>query len=156
MKTDKEKNPKSAGKLIGGISRAAHIYFQSQFKEYSIGHAQVRTLHYIAQNDGITQMELANYLNLDKSSITSQLNILEGNGYIKKHISKSDARKLQISITNKTNKILEPLKNVFSLWTETLLDGFSEIEKIELFKYLEQMQKNANNKIQEIKENNKN
>lgn len=147
MKNHEEEQGKSAGKIIGELSRAANIYFQRQFKKYAIGYAQVRTLLYIAHNEGITQKELAIFFHLDKSSITSQLNILELNGYVKKHISTSDARKLQLCITDKTKEIMAPLKNVFSLWTETLLDGFSENEKSELFNYFEKMQKNANNKI---------
>ena len=155
MKNYKEEHHQSAGKIIGEISRAAHIYFQNDFKEYSIGHAQVRTLNFIAHNEGITQVQLSDYLKLDKSSITSQLRILENNGYIKRKISHHDARVHQIFITDKTKEILEPLKNIFSTWSNVLLDGLSESEKKNVFLLLEKMRKNAQNKLQEIKQTSK-
>jgi DNA-binding MarR family transcriptional regulator len=139
---------KSTGRIINELSRAAHIYFQAEFKKYSIGHAQIRTLLYVARNEGISQLELSKHLNLDKSSITSQLGILEKNGYVIRQVSANDARMHQIILTDKTREILEPLKRVFSSWTEFLLDGFSESERTELFKYLERMHTNAMNKLE--------
>lgn len=153
MKKKQEIFDRSAGKIINELSRAAHIYFQTEFKQYSIGHAQIRTLLFISRNEGISQLELSTYLNLDKSSITSQLQILEKNGYISRHTSEKDARLHQIMITEKTRDILEPLKMVFSSWTATLLDGFSESETNEIFSYLHRMAENAKNKLDQIKHN---
>lgn len=151
MKQFKEEQHQSAGKIIGELSRAANVYFQNKFKEYSIGHAQVRTLHYIALNEGITQIELSDYLKLDKSSITSQLRILEKNGYIKITTSPIDARTHHIFITDKTKEILEPLKKIFYTWTDILLDGINENERKNLFILLEKMQDNAKRKLHNIK-----
>ena len=144
---------KSVGRLIGELSRAAHIYFHTEFKKYSIGHAQIHTLLFIARNEGITQIELSKQLNLDKSSITSQLQILESNGFITKHTSEFDARMQQLKITKKTEDILKPLKKVFSSWTEILLEGFTDEERIQIFSYLEKMKSNAKSKLQQIKHN---
>lgn len=150
MENGKDKKQPSAGRLINELSRKAHIYFQHEFKKYSIGHAQIRTLFYITHNEGQTQKQLANYLNLDKSSITSQLQILERNGYISRTTSKMDARMQVISITDKTKEIIVPLQHVLSSWTETLLDGFNETERSDVFNYLERMRNNAKNKLSQI------
>ena len=146
-------NHQSAGKIIGEISRASHVFFQYQFKDYSIGHAQVRTLHYLCHNNGITQAELTDYLKLDKSSVTSQLNNLEKNGYIKRIISSKDARIRAIKITDKTEAIFGSLTSVFSSWTEILLNNFEEKEKAELFVLLNKIQDNAQTKLEELKIN---
>jgi len=144
---------KSAGRLINELSKAAHIYCKTEFKKYSIGHAQIMTLIFIAKNEGISQFELSEQLNLDKSSITSQLNILERNGYISRNKSENDARMYRLNITDKTRKILGPLKMIFFSWTEALLDGFSKKEREDVFKYLEKMRDNAKNKLFQMKEN---
>ncbi len=150
MEENQKRDTRSAGKMIGELSRAAHIYFQSEFKAYSIGYAQIRTLLFIAKNEGISQLEISKHLKLDKSSITSQLQLLEKNGYISRQISDHDARMHQLSITEKTEEILEPIKMVHASWTENLLDGFSENEKTEVFTYLEKMLSNARNKTQAL------
>jgi len=143
MDKNKEESKKSAGKIINELSRAADIYFKTEFKKYSIGHAQIRTLLFLSRNEGISQLELSKSLNLDKSSITSQLQTLEKNGYISRHISEADARMHQLNITDKTREILRPLKKVFSSWTEILLDGFDKKERAIVFQYLEKMQNNV-------------
>ncbi len=150
MEKVNDKKEASAGRLINELSRGAHIYFQHELKTYNIGHAQIRTLFYIANNEGQTQQQLANYLNLDKSSITSQIQILERNGYVSRTVSKVDARMQVIGITDKTREILDPIKQVLSSWTETLLDGFSEIERSDIFNYLERMKGNAKSKLSQI------
>lgn len=150
MENGKDKKQSSAGRIIHELSRKAHIYFQHEFKEYNIGPAQVRTLFHIAHNEGQTQKQIGTYLSLDKSSITSQLQILEKNGYISRITSKMDARMQIISITEKTKAIIAPLQHVLSSWTETLLDGFNETERSDVFNYLERMRNNAKNKLSQI------
>lgn len=150
MQEHRGKHYKSAGKLINELSKTSHIYFKSEFKTYSIGPAQIRTLLFIAEKEGISQLELSKNLNLDKSSITSQLSILERNGYIKRLTAEQDARMHRIMLTDKTHKILESLKMVFASWTEILLDGFSEEERTEVFSYLDRMQANALFKLEQL------
>ena len=140
----------SAGRLIRELARAAHIYFQHEFKKYNIGHAQIRTLLYISKNEGKTQKEITQYLCLDKSSITSQLQILERNGYVKRETSEADARKQVIYITQKTKDILPHLYNAHQEWTDALLDGFSESEQTEVYNYLYRMGNNLKKKIEPI------
>jgi len=151
MKNNHDNQRRSAGRIIGELSRAALTYFQHEFKTYSIGHAQVRTLHFLAQNEGVSQLELAKQLKLDKSSVTSQLRILERNGYISREKVAGDARMFQIVLTDKTREILPALKMIFLSWTETLLDGFDEEERAEIFAYLERMHENASNRLEVIK-----
>jgi len=151
MNENEIKTSKSEGKLIGELSRAALIFFQNEFKQYNIGHAQVRTLHFISQHEGLTPVEMAYALNLDKSSITSQLKILEANGYISRVISEKDARMQQIYITDRTKSILSPLKAILKEWSETLMIGFTQDERNEVYQYLERMRDNAKNKIENIK-----
>jgi len=153
MISNKIEQHQSAGKIIGELSRAAHVFFQHQFKDYSIGHAQVRTLHFLSHNNGITQVELTEYLKLDKSSVTSQLSNLEKNGYIYRTISSKDARIRTINITDQTKKIFGSLMNVFSSWTDILLNNFSEKEKTDIFILLNKMQENAQIKINELRVN---
>ncbi len=140
----------SAGKLIGELSRAADIYFMHEFRKFNIGHAQIRTLFYVAHNEGRTQKELAQYLNLDKSSVTSQLQILERNGYIIRRISDRDARKQVISISEKAREILPSMQVVLESWTGTLLHGFSKEERGRIFGYLEKMKANAKKRLEGI------
>ena len=145
---------RSVGRIIGEIARTGHNFLQQQFGLYSIGHAQIRTLLYLAENRGKTQKELVEFIHLDKSSITSQIKILEKNGYITRMASKEDGRKQVIDITEKTEQLLPELRVVLDSWTEALLNGFSEEEKEVLHQYLERMRTNALHKRAEMCRNN--
>lgn len=146
----------SVGKRIGALSRATHRFFGHRFKNFSIGHAQVVTLHLICRHDGMGQNELVQHFGMDKSSITSQLNILEKNGYIERRIDKNDSRGRKIFITQKTKAIEPELYEIFSSWSEFLLKGFNKAEKELLFQFLDQMIVNAQQALEDLKEHEEN
>jgi len=151
MKKIKTINRRSIGKEIGILSRTAHTFFQFQFKDLSIGHSQVMTLHFISRHEGLSQNELVQHFRLDKSSVTSQLNILEKNGYIIRKKDKDDSRGKKIFITEKTSAIKDYLDNKFSSWSKILLEGFDEVEKEKIFILLDKMIINAHKAIHELK-----
>lgn len=146
----------SVGKKIGVLSRASHVFFQHQFKNISIGHAQVLTLHFICRHKGISQNELVKHFEMDKSSICSQLNILEKNGYIKREINDKDSRSRFVFITEKTQEIEPELYKIFSSWTEILLNDFSQSEKESLFQMLDKMILNSQQTIKKLKDSEEN
>ncbi len=152
MDNHHSKHHRSAGKLIGIISRASQVYFHENFRPYNIGHGQIRTLLFISKHEGLTQNEVASHFDMDKSSITSQINILEENGYVKRERSEKDGRYFQLHITDKTKEILKPIKEIHSQWTTILLEGFSNEEQEELFNYLERMKDNAIGEVSDIKD----
>jgi DNA-binding MarR family transcriptional regulator len=153
MNKFRDMSNRSIGKEIGILSRAAHTFFQHQFKNYSIGHAQVMTLHFICRNNGRSQHELVKYFNLDKSSVTSQLNILEKNGYIIRKIDTNDSRGRMIFITEKTKAIEADLYDKFISWSKILLEGFNAEEQEKVFCLLDKMNTNAQRTIVLMKKN---
>jgi DNA-binding MarR family transcriptional regulator len=135
--------PRSIGKEIGFLGRSAHIYFQHRFKNYSIGHAQVMTLHFIGRNEGITQKELVDYFSLDKSSVTSQLKKLEENGYIVREKVSGDHRVRIIRLTEKSRVMKDELNEVFASWSRLLLKDFTPEETEQIFALLDKMKGNV-------------
>jgi DNA-binding MarR family transcriptional regulator len=151
--SEEENSRRSVGKNIGFLSRSAHRYLKHRFKDYSIGHAQVLTLNFISRHNGLSQYELANYFNLDKSSVTSQLNILEKNAYIIRKPDELDSRGRRIFITDKTEALLPELYERFSEWSKILLDGFSTEETEMVYALIGKMIRNAENAMEELNKN---
>jgi len=143
---------RSAGKEIGIISRCAHRYFQQKLAHYSIGHSQIGTLHYIIRNNGCSQSELVNHLQVDKSSVTSQIERLEANGYITRTSNRADSRSKQLYITGKTESFRNELTTIFSGWSNTLLSGFTDEEQEQVYEFLERIKSNALHEIGNLKE----
>lgn len=61
-----------------------------------------------------------------------------------------DARKQVIGISDKTRDILPEMQNVLESWTETILSGFNEEERRQVFRILLKMRSNAKIKLTEI------
>ncbi len=141
---------RSLGKLISELSRLASSYFQKRFRKYDIGPSQVITLHFIAGSNGISQSDLTRLLDIDKSSVSSQLHTLEKNAYIERRPASGDSRVKRIYVTERTKAIEASLHEDFASWTEILLDGLSGEERKTVFSLLEKIKKNAQRTIQEM------
>ncbi len=137
----------SIGQLIHDLSKTSHTFFQQKLKPYNLGHGQIRTLFFIAHHEDLTSKEIAEYLKLDKSSVTSQMQILERNGYIQRVACEKDGRKQNIKLTEKAKQVLGPVKEMLHLWTESLLEGFSQDEIQSLSGYLKRMRENVGQQI---------
>lgn len=144
-------NKRIIGKEVGKLARAANLFFLHQLKDYDIGHAQLMTLHLICRNNGLSQNEIVHHSNLDKSSITSQLNKLEKHGYIIRKINEEDCRSRSIFITEKTKTIEEELHLKFVSWNKILSNGLDTKELENAFILLDKMNKSAQRAIKEIR-----
>ena len=151
MKETHTHHPVSIGYKIGRLSRSAHMYFKHRFGELGLGHAQGITLHHICRKDGMNQLELLAKVRLDKSSLTSQLNKLEENGYITREPDPKDRRAKRIVITDKTRTIEADLHDIFTSWTRILADGLSADERNVLITLLDKLQDNAVNVLHELR-----
>lgn len=114
---------------------------QPKFQELGIYPGQEIFLNIIANNDGITAIELANLTNRKRSTITKSLQSLEKNGYIERK-SSNDKRKLPIYITQKGKKLNEDiLKSIKSIWTD-LEEKITEEEKYIVVNLLKKIKAN--------------
>ena len=151
MKEKHAHQKSSIGRRISCLSRGAHIYFKHRFGELGLGHAQGLTLHHICRHGGINQPDLLDKVRLDKSSLTSQLNKLEENGYITREADPEDRRSKRIILTDKTRAIEAELHNIFISWTDILSDGLSEDERDMLILLLDKLQVNASHALRELR-----
>lgn len=142
----------AVGWRIGRLSRAAHVYFQHRFGELGLGRAQGLTLHHICRHDGIDQLTLLGKIHLDKSSLTSQLQKLEENGYINREPDPADRRAKRIVITDKARAIEADLHDIFVSWNRILTEGLEESERDTLIRLLDTLQSNANDTLKELRE----
>lgn len=143
----------SIGWRIGRLQRAAHVYFKHRFGELGLGHAQGITLHHICRHNGMDQLALLDKVRLDKSSLTSQLQKLEENGYITREADPADRRAKRIVITDKTRAIEAELHDIFASWTRILTEGLNDSECDTLITLLDKLQSNASETLIELREN---
>ncbi|CAN7214722.1 MarR family winged helix-turn-helix transcriptional regulator [Rossellomorea sp. LjRoot5] len=103
-------------------------------KEFDVTPEQWTVLKRLAEQDGISQKELAMRSEKDQPTLTRILDILERKKLIYKEKNSEDRRSFLISITEKGMKAKEELSPfIENLYEDTILKGISE-EELEVYK----------------------
>lgn len=97
----------------------------------------------IQQNNDVTQQELADHLQKDKSIVLRQINVLIEKEYIIRSVDKNDKRKKNLILTAKGFQVLELSKKVSKQVSNELLAGTSREERIIFERVVETIRANA-------------
>lgn len=139
------KEQRTGGFLIAKIHQLGGRIFAKKLKQYQlteINPAQGRIMFPLWQKDEISIHELSKATLLGKSTLTTMLNRLEDEGYLKRVPSEKDRRKTLIKLTEKTQKLQEKYVPVSSEMNELFYHGLTEQEKDEFDRYLERILEN--------------
>lgn len=88
------------------------------------------------QTETQTVQEVVKYTNKDKSTISSVINRLEANGYIRKEKDVSDARITNLTLTPKAKKLKPALFEISDKMNSKIFEGLSTTEKETLFELM--------------------
>lgn len=89
------------GQLIQRLVRVVQIYERDEFKKYGLTTSQCYTLIHIKDHPQHTMQSLSEKMNLDKSTMTRILNILERDGYLMRYKDQYDKRVVIPRLTEK-------------------------------------------------------
>ncbi|MEN8928124.1 MAG: MarR family transcriptional regulator [Flavobacteriales bacterium] len=135
----------SLGPWIGRTLKLIEHRIEEILSQHDIDLSRMQfvVLKTIAENDGISQNELAFFAKRDKSSLTRMINTLINKGYINKCSSQEDKRKNHIHITSHGTEILEKAIPHFRKMAACIEQNLS-VEEIETTKQiLKKIQENV-------------
>lgn len=117
------------GSKIACLYRKRASIINNKLKHLDINFNQSILLVNIGRNPGLNQNQLKELLNLDKTSISKILRILEERGLLNKQLNINDKRYYQIYLSQKGEVLLLEIRAVLSkIWDEHL-QGVSPKEK---------------------------
>lgn len=137
----------SIGKWFSTIHRYNMIYKSRSFGRYGIGSGQLGFLSVLYEKDAISQDELAQELNIDKTTTARAVHKLEELGFVRRQPSEQDRRINLVFLTQKSLDIHPEILSTMRAWTNILVQGFTEDEKELLLRMLKQVSSNAVNYI---------
>jgi len=140
----------SIGKWISIIHRYTHSYMSKVLKSYNIGSGQFIFLVTLFKNDGVSQEELSNCLDIDKATTARAIKKLEKEGYVRREVDPEDRRVYRVYVTQKALEMKSVMHKVLSRWTDILVSDLSQ-EEIELA--LKLLMKISHNAVSFMKEN---
>ena len=127
------------------ITQASYSKVENKLKKYGLVKGQAQLLLLIRDNEGCTQKDLANILNVKYSSMSERLNKLEALGYIEKDTDKDNLKYKRIYITSAGKTAAIQCRRIQHDFFENLYDGFSQKDLKAFNKYLEKLCSNIIN-----------
>jgi MarR family transcriptional regulator, transcriptional regulator for hemolysin len=109
---------------------------------YELSRTQWRLLAYVLRQEGLTQTELARYLEVERASAGLAIDALEKKDLVVRHQHPDDRRAWRIMATDKARGLLHELRDTMNEVYAQLFQGFSETEIDQLGGYFERMAQN--------------
>jgi|GEM_PF-321876 len=131
------------GRWISFLYRYNQAFVDKHLGEDGIGSGQCMFLVSLYMREGITQAGLADLLRIDKGTTAVAMRRLERAGYVRREPDPTDGRANRLFLTEKARRLEGRLKDVLSLWTTILTDGFTDEEAHEASSLLRRMNDNA-------------
>ncbi len=122
--------------LVHRLIHREHHFINPGIMGSGIGRGQGLVLRILAENDGITQTEIAEKLDIRPSSLGELVVKLEENGFVERRKNENDKRIMNVYLTEKGRKVEKEFINSRQQIAELWCAGLSENEKIQLYELM--------------------
>ena len=136
----------SIGKYISIIHRTGSSFLSKEFSKFNIGSGQYMYLIHLYKNDGLSQEELTEILNIDKGTTAKSIKKLETEGFVMRVKDKNDKRINRVYLTPKALEIKDEFLSSINAWENTLTSNLSYAEKEQALTLLKKITYNITHK----------
>lgn len=125
-----------AGQLFFRLWRATHMRTADELGSIGLTPALFALLNVIGAREGANQQELGSTLGIDRSTMVSLIDQLEGAGLAKRRPSTTDRRAREIASTPKGRRTLQRARELISQVEDEILAGLTADQRTELLALL--------------------
>lgn len=118
------------GFLIHDVSRLRRNAFDRCLKPLNVTRSQWWVLAYLSREDGMTQVQLADELDLGKVAVGGLIDRLEKTGLVRREPDASDRRVNRVFLEPKSKQLINRMRKVSHQMNEQILSGLPD-EKLE-------------------------
>ncbi len=136
---------KELSEYLRMITQASYNKVEERLNKYGLVKGQAHLLVIIKDNDGCTQKDLAELLNVKYSSMSERLNKLEEMGYIERIIDENNSKFKRIFITQTGKIAAVQCRRIQNEFNQMLYNGFTKKEIKQLENYLNRLYQNVEN-----------
>lgn len=115
------------------------IYCQRIMSSSPLHFRQIPVLSFIAENEGCTQSDIADKLQVSAACIATSTKRLQKSGFIIKSVDEENLRCKRLSLTDKGRKVLEESREPFYEYDKMVFDNISDEELLTLKRILDKM-----------------
>ena len=117
------------GYLIHDVSRLRRMMFDRALAPLGITRSQWWVLLHVFRNDGVTQSELADILEIEKATLGRLVDRLESNGWLKRESDATDRRAKRIYLTEAVEPAMKAMRTAAADVRRDALSGLSPTEQ---------------------------
>src|ERR1700760_4586842 len=133
---------------LGELQRLVRAYADKEAARFGITRAQWAVLAKVERNEGMTQTELAEQIEMQPITLTRLIDRLCENDWIERRGDENDRRVNRLYLKKAARPLLLKLNGLRSELTETALQGISPSDAQRLLGQLETIKENIRNEIQ--------
>jgi DNA-binding MarR family transcriptional regulator len=127
---------KSLGFLLAKAYQRVFALYKAELEQHDITPPQLGILHFLWQQDGMTQVELSEKSQVDRTTLGGLIDRLEKNGLVERHAHPKDRRAYQIRLTARAKELQAPLTECSKRSLAKFTNGLSEADLAELIRML--------------------
>ncbi len=133
------------GFLIHDVSRMRRKAFEQLIRPLGITRAQWWVLANLARQDGMTQVQLADILEVGKASLGALIERLEAGKWLERRGDPLDKRANRVYLTRNAKPLLERMRTAERVFNERVMASLSADDRAELVRLLSLIKRSLSN-----------
>jgi MarR family transcriptional regulator for hemolysin len=117
------------GFLVHDVARLMRVAYDRRTRELGLTRSQWWVLNHLYFNEGITQSELADILDVEKPTLGRLLDRLEAKGWVERRADPSDRRAKRVYLTGEVQGTMRSLRAIAGDLRLDAMDGLAEAER---------------------------
>ena len=130
------------GFLVNDLARLLRRNFDRRLQSLGLTQVQWRAIAHLSRNEGMTQIALADILEVQAITLTRLIDRMETAGWVERRSHPSDRRAMQLYLTGKCQPILAEMQSRASETLEEALAGIAAATEQQVVAALQRMKTN--------------
>jgi MarR family transcriptional regulator, transcriptional regulator for hemolysin len=122
------------GFLVHDVARLMRVAYDRRTRELGLTRSQWWVLNHLYFNQGITQSELADVLDIEKPTLGRLLDRLEAKGWVERRADPNDRRAKRVCLTGEVQALMRSLRAIAS---DLRLDAMAGLEEAERQRFVD-------------------
>lgn len=128
---------RSLGFLLHDVSRLLRVEYNRRVRDLGLTRSQWRVLAHLYRNEGVTQTELADILEIEQATLARLLDRLQSADWLERRPCEKDRRANRLFLTDKPRSIVDQMFTVSDDLQDETMDGLDEAGQSQLLDSLQ-------------------
>ncbi len=125
----KDNNTVYIGRYVSQMYRKGNAYIGKQLSDIGVGSGQFMFLLELYRQDGRSQEELSEILDIDKGTTARAIKKLEDDHFLLRERDENDKRAYKIYLTDKGRDVKQPILDALKSWEDIITSRLSKEER---------------------------